>query len=249
MLSVAPPTLMKTGPRFPILPSAEGYRTALLSATTVRHPVEDTSLEGSLTNWNLATGKKLKRRLEDLERRAGSSDEAESEKQTSPSNTRINSVSAAPKNTKRNSNIKAHKVSHQTSPVKAMPIHGQFTPPMDAHDEIVFAPIYDHRERSHTPPMFAGYSTYPAPEEILIAPYGANPNYSTMTTADTYSNYMPATTMPVTLPSMTHFSDAVKREYPSDETMNPYMNYGFVPGVDVSVHNPYDHSNPHVSLR
>ncbi|KEY70764.1 hypothetical protein S7711_03260 [Stachybotrys chartarum IBT 7711] len=189
--------------------------------------------------------KKLKRRLEDLERRAGSSDEAESENQTSPSNNRINSASAAPKSTKRNSNTKAHKVSHQTSPVKAMPIHGQFTPPMDAHDEVVFAPIYDNRERSHTPPMFGGYSTYPAPEEILIAPYGANPNYPTMTTADTYSHYMPATTMPVTLPSMTHFSDAVKREYPSDETMNPYMNYGFVPGVDVGVHNPYDHSNPH----
>jgi hypothetical protein len=118
---------------------------------------------------------------------------------------------------------------------------------MDHTNELVFASGYDGRERSHTPPMF-GYATYPAPDEIMMAPYGTAPTYPAMTTADSYPSYMASTTVPVTLPSMTHFSDAIKRDaYPSDEGMNQYMNYGFVPGVEVTVPAPYDQSNPHVS--
>lgn len=124
---------------------------------------------------------------------------------------------------------------------------------MDSTDELMFAPAYDDRERSHTPPMFS-YSTYPAPDELLMNPYAQAQPYSTMTTADGYPSYMAAaSTVPATLPSMTHFSDAVKREsYPSDDGLSPYMSYGFVPGVDVNgvgvgVPSPYDQSNPHVS--
>jgi hypothetical protein len=188
--------------------------------------------------------KKLKRRLEDLERRAGSSDEAEGEKQSSGSSqaasSNSSSVSASSSTKKRQPSKKA---SQPSAPSK--PSHGQFTPPMDHTNELVFAPGYDGRERSHTPPMF-GYATYPAPDEIMMAPYGTAPTYPAMTTADSYPNYMASTTVPVTLPSMTHFSDAIKRDaYPSDEGMNHYMNYGFVPGVEVTVPAPYDQSNPH----
>ncbi|KAI9151901.1 Transcription factor radR [Paramyrothecium foliicola] len=189
--------------------------------------------------------KKLKRRLEDLERRAGSSDEAESEKQstsTSSSQASPSTASSSSSTKKRQSSKKASQSS--TTPSKPVS-HGQFTPPMDHTNELVFTQGYDNRERSHTPPMF-GYATYPAPDEILMAPYGTAPTYPAMTTADSYPSYMASSTVPVTLPSMTHFSDAIKRDaYPSDESMNPYMSYGFVPGVDVSVPNPYDHSNPH----
>lgn len=194
--------------------------------------------------------KKLKRRLEDLERRAGSSDEAESEKQSqsgSPSPSGKSSNSSSNNSTKRQSSSSSSKPkSHQTPP---KPIsHGQFTPPMDSTDELMFAPAYDDRERSHTPPMFS-YSTYPAPDELLMNPYAHAQPYPTMTTADGYPSYMAAATVPATLPSMTHFSDAVKREsYPSDDGLSPYMSYGFVPGVDVStvgVPSPYDQSNPH----
>jgi hypothetical protein len=183
--------------------------------------------------------KKLKRRLEDLERRAGSSDEAEGEKQNPSSSSTANSQTAA-------SSTATKKRQQASKKAPAKPVsHGQFTPPMDHSSELVFTSGYDSRERSHTPPMF-GYTTYPAPDEILMAPYGTAPTYPAMTTADSYPSYMAATTVPVTLPSMTHFNDAIKREYPSDESLNPYMSYGFVPGVDVSVPNPYD-SNPHVS--
>lgn len=197
-------------------------------------------------------GKKLKRRLEDLERRAGSSDEAESEKQgsTSPSSTGNASLS---KSTKRQSSSKPSKSQqHHQLQTPPKPIsHGQFTPPMDNTDELMFAHTYDDRERSHTPPMFA-YSTYPAPDELLMNPYAHAQPYASagMTTAESYPNYLAAATVPSTLPSMTHFSDAVKRDsYPSDDGLNPYMAYGFGTGVDMSAHvpSPYDQSNPHVS--
>ncbi|KAF7545991.1 hypothetical protein G7046_g9432 [Stylonectria norvegica] len=183
--------------------------------------------------------KKLKRRLEDLERRAGSSDDADCEKQSTTSS----SSTTSSKSSKRTSPSKAQKAQPST-PAKQL-LSQQFTPPMEHTDEIFFAGNYDDRERSNTPPLFT-YSTYPAPDEMMLPPYGSAQPYPTMTTADSYPNYMTTSTVPVTLPSMTHFSDAVKREsYPSDDGLNPYMTYGFTPGLDYNAPSPYDQSNPH----
>jgi hypothetical protein len=125
----------------------------------------------------------------------------------------------------------------------------QFTPPMHSDDEYLFPQTpYDERERSHTPPLFA-YSSYPPPpEDMLLAPYH-HQSYRPMTT-EAYPDYL-ATTVPVTLPSMTHFSDAVKREsvYGEDTGLSPYVTYGgYLPGLDMNGGpSPYDNSNPHVS--
>lgn len=115
---------------------------------------------------------------------------------------------------------------------------------MNSEDELLFQSPYDDRERSHTPP-YVTYSSYPPPDEMLLPPYGsAQPYQPPMTTAEGYSNYM-ATTVPCTLPSMTHFSDAIKREpYHGEEAMSPYMNYGYVQGMHP---HSYDQQNPHVS--
>lgn len=194
-------------------------------------------------------GKKLKRHLEDLERHAGSSDEAEPDKKQ---------ASAGGKAGKRQAAAKAQKPQqHPAAPAsKALP-QGQFTPPMDSADELVFTtPVYDDRERSHTPPVFS-YTAYPAPDKLLLDQYGSAPPYPTMSAAtaaaaDPYFSYLSAaSSMPATLPSMTHFNsgDAMKREsFPaSDDGINLYLNYSFVPGVDVNLPSPYDPSNPHVS--
>ena len=107
----------------------------------------------------------------------------------------------------------------------------------------MFPSPYDDRERSHTPPYIT-YSSYPPPDEMLLPPYGTAQPYQAMTTGEGYPNYM-ATTVPCTLPSMTHFSDAIKREpYPAEESVPPYMNYSYVHGMPP---NPYDQQNPHVS--
>ncbi|KAI1100101.1 hypothetical protein F4804DRAFT_348842 [Jackrogersella minutella] len=181
--------------------------------------------------------KKLKRRLEDLERRAGTSDDA-----SSPTGSDKQSQSST-RSTKKTNSSKSHKSgSAPQKPVQPP----QYTPPMSHDDEMLFSHTYDDRERSHTPP-FIGYSAYPPPDEMILPPYSsAQPYHHPITTSESYSNYM-ATTVPCTLPPMTHFNDAIKREpYPTEEPLS-YVGYGFVSGMDPSVHaqNSYDHSNPH----
>lgn len=192
--------------------------------------------------------KKVKRRLEELERRAGSSDADSSESKSSTPSSSSKSSSSS----KRSSAYKVQKSSSSQPSVsvasmKPVLAHGQYTPPMEATDEL-FPSVYDGRERSHTPPSsFFTYSAYPAPDDMhLLAPHGSAQPYPAMTTctaADAYPAYITAP-VPVTLPSMTHFSDAVKREsYPSDEY--GYMSYNFLPGMDYNAPSPYE-SNPHV---
>ncbi|KAI0870289.1 hypothetical protein GGS24DRAFT_493126 [Hypoxylon argillaceum] len=176
--------------------------------------------------------KKLKRRLEDLERRAGSSDEG-----SSPTHAPEKQTQSSSRGAKKNS--KASKSSNATPQKPAHP--PQYTPPMNPDDEILFQHGYDERERSNTPPFI--YSNYPPPDEIMGAHYSSAQPYHAMTTAEGYPSYM-ATAVPCTLPPMTHFNDAIKREtYPGEEPMSPYMSY-YMP-VDANAPGPYDHSNPH----
>lgn len=178
--------------------------------------------------------KKLKRRLEDLERRAGSSDEG-----SSPTN--------APEKTTQSGHRGSKKTSKAAKPSAAAAAQKtgyppQFTPPMNTDDEMLFPNGYD-RERSNTPPFMYNY---PPPDEIMAAPYSAAPPYHPMTTAEGYPSYV-AASVPCTLPPMTHFNDAIKREaYPGEETMSPYNFY--VPmemNAPGGGGGPYDHSSPH----
>lgn len=192
--------------------------------------------------------KKLKRRLEDLERRAGS-EEGDAEKQPSP----VSQPAASPnKVAKRQSISKAHKM-HQApaparlpTPPKTIVSQGQFTPPMESHDELSFVqPTYHHhdeRERSNTPPVLS-YTTYPAPDELLINPYGSAHAYPTMTTAEVYPNYLSAA-MPASLPPLGHYSEPIKREMYPDNVISPYIGYGFMSTHDMGMPTPYDPSNP-----
>ncbi|KAK0629100.1 hypothetical protein B0T17DRAFT_614926 [Bombardia bombarda] len=170
--------------------------------------------------------KKLKRRLEELERRAGSDGASSSGSEKQSSSSSKNSSKRSQQQTP-----KAQKQSPQ-SPPKTMS-RGAYTPPMHHDDEYLFPQSYDDRERSHTPPMFS-YSTYPPPpDDMMMAPYGSVPAYRPMPT-ESYPEYLAATTVSVTLPSMTHFSDALKREpcYPEDNL--PYLPYnGYIQGVEM----------------
>ncbi|KAK3333720.1 hypothetical protein B0T19DRAFT_459078 [Cercophora scortea] len=177
--------------------------------------------------------KKLKRRLEELERRAGTSDGASSSGGEKPS--------PSSKNSKRSQ--QAPKPQKQTPVTSPKMSRNQFTPPMHHDDEFLLTGPYDERERSNTPPMF-NYPTYPPPpEDMLMAPYGSVQSYRPMAT-DSYPDYMHASAVPVTLPSMTHFNDALKREssFNGDESL-PYLGYHpYLPGgVDMSAGaSPYD---------
>ncbi|KAI2617803.1 hypothetical protein GGR54DRAFT_197722 [Hypoxylon sp. NC1633] len=179
--------------------------------------------------------KKLKRRLEDLERRAGTSDDA-----SSPTGSEKQSQSqSSARNTKKTSSSKSQKSS---AAQKSAP-QPQFTPPMNHEDEVIFGHPYDERGRTGSP-AYNSYS-YPSPDDAILPPYGSAQPYPTMTNGESYSNYI-TTPVPCTLPPMTHFHDAIKREpYPAEESVSSYMNYGFVHGIDVNAPHSYDHSNPH----
>ncbi|EXF79736.1 hypothetical protein CFIO01_10908 [Colletotrichum fioriniae PJ7] len=172
--------------------------------------------------------KKLKRRLEDLERRAGQEGTSPTEKP------------AATKSTK----TKAASKTQKTPPPTKTMNQGQFTPPMNNDDEVFFAQQHyeDDRGRSITPPFLA-YSTYPPAEEMIMAPAYTTQPY-TMSAAE-YPTYL-AATVPVTLPPMNHFQDAIKREsYHSDDGLSPYMNYAYMPSMDMNAQSSYDPTNPH----
>lgn len=192
----------------------------------------------------------MKRRLEELERRAGTSDGASSSgnEKPSPASKSSNNNSSS---SKRQSSSKTQKAT-ASSPPKQMS-RGQYTPPLQ-EDEYLFPQSYDERERSHTPPGMSYYSAYPPPpEDMLMPPYGSvHQSYRPMTT-EAYPEYLAASSaVPVTLPSMTHFSDALKREpYSQDQEGMSYMPYSsYMPGgVDMSAGapSPYDQQMPHVS--
>jgi hypothetical protein len=171
--------------------------------------------------------KKLKRRLEDLERRAGSSS-------ASPPQTHAE-IQQPNRGQEQQFKKSPESVHRQMSP-RLVP---QYTPPME--DNLVFNP-YNDRESSRTPPLFAYTHNYPAPEEVVYQPYPQSHSYPAVTTAaDHYRDYLAP--VPVTLPSMMHFQEAMKRE---DDTMSPYnMSYQGLPTIDIHGQHSYEDSNPH----
>ncbi|ROT34922.1 hypothetical protein SODALDRAFT_321023 [Sodiomyces alkalinus F11] len=194
--------------------------------------------------------KKLKRRLEELERRAGEegmgtgtsgSEKQQTQKKTSSPGTNTSS------GTKRQSSSSSK--SSKTSVPKASSTNdGQFTPPMQQDDEFLMPPAYDdNRPKSHTPPLFP-YPSYAHQDEMVMAhshSYPAQQPYSApMASAEAYPTYLSAPA-PATLPPMNHFNDAIKREaYPSDDGL-AYMNYGYVPGIEMAATHSYEHPEPH----
>jgi hypothetical protein len=96
-------------------------------------------------------------------------------------------------------------------------------------------------------------ATYPAPDDItLMAPYGSSQSYQPIVTgSESYPSYMaPTTTMASTMPPMTHFSDALKRESYSSESGIASSGYSYptyYSVVDMNNNGSYAQSNPHVS--
>ncbi|EWZ79300.1 hypothetical protein FOXG_14019 [Fusarium oxysporum f. sp. lycopersici 4287] len=196
--------------------------------TKIPDPAERRRIQNRIAQRNYR--KKLKRRLEDLERRASSSDDAESDKQPQKSAKSKQSL-AAPRSQK----------PQPATPRRPIVSKGQFTPPMEPTDEPFFSGTYDDRARSDSPSQFT-YSTYSVPDEILLAPYGFAQPYLAITAAHSHPNYM--TMSAATLPSMTHFGDAIEV---GDEGSTPYMPYGYMPPTDFNSGSPYEKVAPRVS--
>lgn len=170
--------------------------------------------------------KKLKRRLEDLERRAGSASASPPQQHCE-----LKEQSASPPFNPIQESIESNRIS-------PLMIQHPYTPPMGSDDEFLFSQSLS-RENSRTPPLF-GYQTYPAPEDIVYPPY---PQTYRNVTTEPFPDYLAP--VPVSLPSMMHFNDAIKRE-PETGTISPFNSYAVMAGIDIT-QPAYDGTDPHVS--
>ncbi|KAI5461588.1 hypothetical protein BGZ63DRAFT_404434 [Mariannaea sp. PMI_226] len=182
-----------------------------LTRMWVTEPVMSSAAQPDSDDWtqisNLAERRKIQNRisqrnyrkkhgnrLEGLERQFGSSD-AQSDK---PKNKATTGKRPLPK-------LKSQ--SHATKPVTSQVWFPPDVPPIEPSDDLFFPGIFYDRARSNRPPpielsnnLFCPrtscdrirsnippqftYSTYSAPEEILIAPYGATQPELATTSAD-----------------------------------------------------------------
>lgn len=180
-------------------------------------------------------GKKLKRRLEDLERRAGS---------TSESPEQSHEYEVEDNYHHRRSSDDLENSARQISP--EIISGSRYTPPTHYDDDALYSQNYA-RERSQTPPSFT-YHTYPPQgDSILYPPYQQSTHpMIAHTQAESYSDYL----TPVTLPGMMMYGSLIKQEplHMEDNTMNPFnMSYASMAGLDVQVSRQFDDSHPHVS--
>jgi len=184
--------------------------------------------------------KKLKKRLEDLERRAASNSASPEQKpaelvRTSPQ--RKNDL-PAPETTLESTDYSSF--SNQTS----QPAPSQYLSTYD--DRSMFSHQYT-RQLSTSPPPFT-YSTYPS-DPLAYGSYSQEMPYSTLssTVSDLplFPPYLPplSSSIPTTLSTM-EFS--VKQEPFLDAEINPFnMNYASMAGIDISAAQSYTESNPH----
>lgn len=232
---------MKTGRRYQISRNEEEYRTASLSEITV----SDGS--GRLTPKKCPDGllgKKLKKRLEDLERRAGSSSASpELKHEELPQQPELISQHSNSQRQRSSSNEIAR---GDTPDVLAQ----QYVLPSD--DRGMFSQQFT-RQLSTSPPPFSyasisgsdalSYATYPPAATFCLQSGGG-------VDMPMYPQYLPV--MPQQYQSQGMISPPIKQEIFGDDEMSPFsMSYASMAGVDVSSGQSYQNfpaayvSRPH----
>ena len=192
-------------------------------------------------------GKKIKRRLEDLEKRASSSPSPEQSHQE---------LHVVPKaNARRNTGPRRHSIKRETSHS-----HGRKSPPAplvtpyssfpEGHPG-ASSPQYK-RELSMSPEPPMSYS-YSLPDPNMSQSFGHQPSYSTAAQPfHEYANtspYLPS--LPTTLPSMAPYDPSpVKSSHFFDDrnAMNQY-NVGYTPftSMELPMQQPYQESSLNVN--
>ncbi|KAL2430451.1 hypothetical protein ABEF95_008041 [Exophiala dermatitidis] len=184
--------------------------------------------------------KKLKRRLEDLERRAGSSS-------ASPEQSHSELVSTTSRDT---SSRSPQRISRQASnPAKSHEIQ-RASPeilPRDDHSSLFDTPTAQHASLN-SPPEFS-FSTYPPTtahlqyEQQQLTAYENHPGYYT-------SSYYPGVTsssLPPTLPAMLPSSYSKQDHlFGDDEFLSPFnMNYASLAGLEMPSNQTYQGGPSH----
>jgi len=195
---------------------------------------------GNIENYaNKAKGKKIKRRLEDLERRAGSSSASPEPKD----------ADLAPmielKQSHQRDTVKRQRSKHESASKGRRRSPESYSPIKQERSEI---PSYQYgREMSISPPPSYGYS-YSLPEPVIHAPYPQHAPFNTLPAP--YPSYSSQSQyLPTTLPSMSPYElGPNKGQYLDDEMLGQYGT-GYAPfsGIELPMQQSYSESNAHVN--
>lgn len=190
-----------------------------------------------LISINKPTGKKLKKRLEELERRAASSSASPEQKHEELDRSGLPPRDQASRHGSTKDSLDIPRKQHAQSPEF---LSSQYhTPPEDGMFSQQFT-----RQLSTSPPPF-NYQSYPSADLVSMSTYApSNACYALSTPpADfpTYGSYLS--------PAMQHYGSylptmPIKQEYYGDDEISPFsMSYASMAGMDIANHtNPYqDH--------
>jgi hypothetical protein len=188
--------------------------------------------------------KKLKKRLEDLERRAASNSASPEQRPAELHMKRPDSHSSDDFPSS-DSSLELHRVMSKPRPTSEA-AHAQYLQAGD--DQGMFTHQYT-RQLSTSPPPFS-YSTYAS--DPYYSSYPPPATYPAMAYSSpelaAYPTYLPPLSAPYGTALPSHAP--VKQEpYYGEEEMNPFsMSYASMAGIDLSTAPVYQESNPHVML-
>ena len=230
------PTPTKTGPRSPTLQSDGAYKIESPNATIVSEP----NLILPARPLIPTLGKKLKRRLEDLERRAASSSASPEQ-----SHQELVTVDDQDQETKR------ARLSRQSSSATQIKRCLSPEPSLDDFPLLNDEPKFMFQEQSPYSSSSASafaYSTYPPADTMYYGAY-SQPSSLPMSQAPYFDN-MYATSLHSTLPIMPSSRHNVKQEalFPEDDLLSPFsMTYASLTGIDVNHSQAYSDASAHVN--
>ncbi|KAG4275391.1 hypothetical protein FPRO04_14409 [Fusarium proliferatum] len=179
--------------------------------------------------------KKVKRRLDDLERLTGSSEDVATDKQPQKT-TKWKQHSFAPQS----------KRSRPT--VAGMPdvCQGQFTSPVRPTGEPLFADTCGDRVRSNSLPHQSS-TAHSAPDEMLLPLHDSDQPCRGIAIVDNYATNMMDSASPVQHYLATHASDAINSwGYLDDDGFNPCVAYGNMTPKELNAINLYEQFDCHI---
>ncbi|KAL9127106.1 MAG: hypothetical protein Q9217_003956 [Psora testacea] len=193
--------------------------------------------------------KKIKRRLEDLEKRAVSSS-------PSPEQTYAELASLSKANPRRNTgprrqSIKREEPTRQSRKRGPEPLVTPYSSFNETHDDL--SPPQYKRELSMSPPHIMNYS-YSLPDPSIHSTYQQQSSYNTLPPPfpeyPSHSPYLPS--LPTTLPAMPSYEPSpVKNSsfFDDGNIMNQYgMSYTPFTSMELPMQQPYQESNMNVNL-
>lgn len=223
----------RIGPRLRILLSEGGFKTASLRETTVcmiRSVVY--AVHMSLTTTK---GKKLKKRLEDLERRAASSSASPSP-EVKYVNLDLSNLSGY-----KNSPHMSHAQESNNVDSRSYTSNGYDYPYSQAPDDKRMFSYQHTRQLSTSPPPLFSYQAYPSIEHGQFPPSVSN--YMAYPIPVSSSCMMP----PSTMTYQTSMPAIIKPEVYEEDDMNPFsLSYASMAGVDVTSQFSYQTPAVHV---